>query len=73
MCYHRLGRAEDARRRLALADAALARIEQDQRKLPAPPIGYYPIDWLQARVFEREAKAVVATKPDQATPAEVAK
>jgi WD40 repeat protein len=54
LVYHRLGRAEDARRQLRLAAEELRRLEQQRRKQPAAG------DWLapaRLRLHEREARA----------------
>ena len=52
-----------------MAEATLARREREAATTPYPPYGYYVDELLTGKVFQREAKAVLATKPGDLKPA----
>ena len=68
MVHHRLGRVDDARRWFDQAERAVKRHEAEMDREPTPPAGVYLCDYLEALVLQREAKAVLATKPGDAKP-----
>jgi tetratricopeptide (TPR) repeat protein len=65
---HGLGHAEVARRWFHKAEAAEARKDREAARTPYPPVGYYLLEDLDARVLGLEARAVINPKGDEPKP-----
>src|SRR5262249_22016383 len=68
IAYHRLGRADEARRALASAEKAIDRWTE---ALFRGPVGTMPIpwfDWLECLIFYREAKVLLTGSPPAEDP-----
>jgi tetratricopeptide (TPR) repeat protein len=65
-CHHRLGHSDDARRWYDLAEAGMASKSKRATQEPTLPLDYYIVDDLEARVLEREARAVLESTKNAA-------